>query len=187
MRRKSAGERRAAVARGDAAISKSLFPALRLAYLIVPGDLAGLFARARDTLDQYTSTWLQALAADFLSEGYFVRHLRRMRTLYADPRDALVRAVRRTFGDELEVSPAPAGLHLLGLLPDGVDDRAVSRRARAAGLEVPPLSAYRAGRPGRGASAGRGLARRRLTDPAASEVVRSVSREVALTSGPPVR
>jgi GntR family transcriptional regulator/MocR family aminotransferase len=73
-----------------------------------------------------------------------------MRTLYADRRDALVRAVRRTFGDELEVSPAPAGLHLLGLLPDGVDDRAVSRRARAAGLEVPPLSVYRAGRPGRG-------------------------------------
>jgi GntR family transcriptional regulator/MocR family aminotransferase len=130
--------------------SKSLFPSLRLAYLIVPRDLAGPFARARDTLDQYTSTWLQAVTADFLMEGCFARHLRRMRTLYAERQAALVRAIRRAFGGEVEVSPTPAGLHLLGWLPDGVDDRAVTRRARAAGLEVPPLSAYRMGRPGRG-------------------------------------
>jgi GntR family transcriptional regulator/MocR family aminotransferase len=130
--------------------SKSLFPALRLGYLVVPPDLAGPFARARDTLDQYASGYLQAVTADFLAEGHFARHLRRMRTLYADRQGALVRAVRRTFGDALEVNPSPSGLHLLGLLPDATDDREVARRAAGGGLEVPPLSAYRSGKPGRG-------------------------------------
>ena len=130
--------------------SKSLFPALRLGYLVVPPDLARPFARARDSLDQYASAYFQAVTSDFLAGGHFARHLRRMRTLYADRQATLVRAVRREFGDSLEVTPAPAGLHLLGRFANGEDDRAIADRAAAAGLDVPPLSAYRTSSTGRG-------------------------------------
>ena len=130
--------------------SKSLFPALRLGYLIVPPDLGEAFARARETLDQFASAWLQAVVADFLAEGHFVRHLRRMRTLYAERQATLVRAVGRELGGRLEITPNPTGLHLLGRLWAGVDDVAVSRRAAGLGLEVPPLSAYCSARPDRG-------------------------------------
>src|SRR5207302_434537 len=66
-----------------------------------------------------------------------------MRTLYAERQEALLRAAARELSGWLEVAPADTGLHLLGRLPPGVDDRAVSARAGEAGVEAPPLSKYR--------------------------------------------
>ncbi len=125
-------------------LSKVLFPSLRMGYLVVPPGLAGPFARARALADRHSPTLAQAVVADFMAEGHFVRHVRRMRTLYAERQEALLRAARRELGGLLEVAPAETGLQLVGWLPEGCDDRAVSEAARAAGVETAPLSAYHA-------------------------------------------
>jgi GntR family transcriptional regulator/MocR family aminotransferase len=122
--------------------SKALFPSLRLGYLVVPPDLAGAFVAARAAIDRQAPTLAQAVLADFLAEGHFVRHVRRMRTLYAERQEALLRAAGRELGGLLEVCPCPTGMHLVGRLADGRDDREASRAAARAGVEAPPLSAY---------------------------------------------
>src|SRR5204863_3642283 len=85
--------------------SKVLFPSLRLGYLIVPPDLSAAFARARAAADRFACTLTQAVVADFIAEGHFARHIRRMRTLYAARQEALVRAVRRELGGVIDVEP----------------------------------------------------------------------------------
>jgi GntR family transcriptional regulator/MocR family aminotransferase len=122
--------------------SKVLFPGLRLGYLVVPPDLAPGFIAARLAADRQASSLLQAVVADFIAEGHFVRHIRRMRTLYAERQGALLAAARRELGGRLEVEPAGTGLHLVGWLPEGCDDREVSQAAWEVGVEVPPLSGY---------------------------------------------
>ena len=126
--------------------SKVLFPSLRVGYVVVPPALWDRFVRLREGLDIFSPTLPQAVLADFLSEGHFARHLRRMRKLYQGRRDALVGAVRRELGDLVTVVGADAGLHLSVLLPPGVDDREVLRRAAARGLTGSALSSCYAGR-----------------------------------------
>jgi GntR family transcriptional regulator/MocR family aminotransferase len=130
--------------------SKVLFPALRLGYLVAPPDLVKAFAAARALADHHSPSLTQALLADFIADGHLARHIRRMRTLYEERQLALVKATRRELGDCLSVAPAEMGLHVVGWLPEGVDDREASRHARAGGVEAPPLSAYRMERGERG-------------------------------------
>jgi GntR family transcriptional regulator/MocR family aminotransferase len=130
--------------------SKTLFPSLRLGYLVVPPDLIDAFVRARAATDRQTSTLTQAVVADFLAEGHFLRHVRRMRTLYAQRQEALLRSAGRELGGLLELNACETGLHLVGWLPEGREDRDASRAAAGAGVEAPPLSGYRVERRGRG-------------------------------------
>jgi GntR family transcriptional regulator/MocR family aminotransferase len=122
--------------------SKVLFPALRLGYMVVPAGAVDAFAAARALADRHPPGPSQALVAEFLAEGHFARHIRRMRTLYAERQAALVSAARRECAGLLEVSPADAGMHLVAWLPKGSSDGEASRRAAAAGVIAPPLSAY---------------------------------------------
>jgi GntR family transcriptional regulator/MocR family aminotransferase len=127
--------------------SKVLFPALRLAYLVVPRRLAGAFRAAR--LLDAAPTFEQMVLADFIAGGHFVRHIRRMRALYAARQAALVREAARSLGGRLRVEPSDAGMHLIGWLPEGADDAAVARAAAERGVEVLPLSSFYACKPGR--------------------------------------
>jgi GntR family transcriptional regulator/MocR family aminotransferase len=120
--------------------SKVMFPALRLGYVVVPKDLVDAFSTARDATDQFSSTLYQAVMTDFILEGHFARHIRRMRVLYMERRTALVEAVRKQIGDKLEVIGAEAGMHLVALLPAGVSDVAVSKKAAELGISAMPLS-----------------------------------------------
>ncbi len=122
--------------------SKTLFASLRLGYAVLPPELVPIVVRAREVSDRQSPTLLQAVTADFLLEGHFARHLRRMRTLYAQRQAALVAAAGRHLQGLLEVSPAEAGMNLVGWLPPGVDDRAAARAVEHAGLYAPPLSRY---------------------------------------------
>jgi GntR family transcriptional regulator/MocR family aminotransferase len=122
--------------------SKVLFPALRLGYLVVPPDLVDAFVAARAVLDRQSPTLTQAVVADFLHEGHFHRHIRRMRTLYRERQETLLRAAGRELGGLLEVYPCETGLHLMGWLGDARDDQQASRAAARAGVEVAPLSSY---------------------------------------------
>jgi GntR family transcriptional regulator/MocR family aminotransferase len=122
--------------------SKVLFPALRLGYMVVPDGTVDAFAAARALSDRHPPGPSQALVAEFLAEGHFARHIRRMRTLYGERQAALVSAARREWKGLLEVSPADSGMHLVAWLSNGMRDREASQRAAAAGISAPPLSAY---------------------------------------------
>jgi GntR family transcriptional regulator/MocR family aminotransferase len=120
--------------------SKVMFPALRLGYVVVPKDLVPAFSAARDAADIFSSTLYQAVLTDFIREGHFARHIRRMRMLYMERRRALVNAIQIQMGDMTKVIGAEAGLHLVALLPPGTDDVAVSRKAAQKGISAIPLS-----------------------------------------------
>jgi GntR family transcriptional regulator/MocR family aminotransferase len=120
--------------------SKVLFPALRLGYVVIPADLVGAFSAVREASDIFSSTLYQAVMADFIHEGHFARHLRRMRILYMERRSLLVDAVQSQLGNVLEVMGAEAGMHLVALLPPGIEDREVALAAARDGLSVMPLS-----------------------------------------------
>ena len=120
--------------------SKVMFPALRLGYLVIPKDLVRAFAAARDAADIFSSTLYQAVMTDFIREGHFARHIRRMRMLYMERRRALVDAIRDEMNDSFEVVGTEAGMHLVALLPEGIDDVAVGRLAAEKGVSAMPLS-----------------------------------------------
>jgi GntR family transcriptional regulator/MocR family aminotransferase len=120
--------------------SKVMFPALRLGYVVVPRDLVPAFSAARDAADIFSSTLYQAVLTDFIREGHFARHIRRMRILYMERRTALVKAIRIQMEDMLDVIGAEAGMHLVALLPRGTNDVAISRKAAQKGISAIPLS-----------------------------------------------
>jgi GntR family transcriptional regulator/MocR family aminotransferase len=130
--------------------SKVMFPALRLGYVVVPEDLVPAFSAARDAADIFSSTLYQAVLTDFIREGHFARHIRRMRMLYMDRRRALVNAIQIEMGDMLEVIGAEAGMHLVALLPPGTGDVEVSRKAAQKGISAIPLSSCYLTPPARG-------------------------------------
>jgi GntR family transcriptional regulator / MocR family aminotransferase len=130
--------------------NKVMFPALRLGYAVVPKDLIDAFSSARDATDVFSSTLFQAVMTDFIREGHFARHIRKMRMLYMDRRAVLVDAIAKEAADRLEVIGAEAGMHLVALLPKGVNDVAVVQRAAKAGISAMPLSFCYAKPPARG-------------------------------------
>jgi GntR family transcriptional regulator/MocR family aminotransferase len=130
--------------------SKVLFPALRLGYVVVPKDLVRAFSAARDAADIFSSTLYQAVLTDFIREGHFARHIRRMRMLYLDRRRALVNAIQVQMGHMVEVIGAEAGMHLVALLPRGINDVEVSRKAAQMGISAIPLSSCYVTPPTRG-------------------------------------
>ncbi len=128
-------------------LSKVLFPSLRLGYLIVPPVLVDAFAHARALGDRQSPTLDQAVLAEFIQDGHLARHIRRMRALYAQRQATLLDLASRHLGGLLDIHRADSGLHVIGWLPERVDDRMITRQALAAGLEMAPLSRHYAGTP----------------------------------------
>jgi len=141
--------------------SKTLFPALRLAYLVLPPDLVDAFARGLSELYREGQTPQQAVLARFLSEGHYATHIRRMRAVYGARHDALIAAIDKHFGGALPAIGGDAGLHLVLGLPPLVDDRAVAQKAQRAGVTTRPLSLYhvRQSAPAKGLLLGYGAVR----------------------------
>lgn len=126
--------------------SKVLFPSLRLGYIVVPPDLLERFQAVRHVMDICPSHSHQGILADFIREGHFARHLRRMRLLYSRRRDVLAEAIQREFGSRLTILGGEAGMHLTVLLGKGMRDRDISLRAAKTGLWLWPLSPSYLGR-----------------------------------------
>jgi GntR family transcriptional regulator/MocR family aminotransferase len=120
--------------------SKVLFPSVRLAYLIVPVDLVDGFVAAKVVTDRQSTTPEQAILADFIAEGHFGRHIRRMRTMYSARAEALVRHLNAQLGGVIEVNMPEAGMHTIGWLPPTINDRDVSRQAGDLGVFAWALS-----------------------------------------------
>jgi GntR family transcriptional regulator / MocR family aminotransferase len=120
--------------------SKVLFPALRLGYLVVPPDLVPRFVAIRRVMDLGPPTFFQEVLADFIGEGHFARHIRRMRTVYRERRSALVNAIRKEFGSKVELLGGDAGMHLVVTLPEAKRDWELAERAARQKLWLWPLT-----------------------------------------------
>jgi GntR family transcriptional regulator/MocR family aminotransferase len=122
--------------------SKVLFPALGLGYLVVPEKLIGTFENACRCFRRGTSGLEQAVVARFMQQGYFARHLNRMRSLYAARRKALSEALRAAFGDRLHIEPTSGGTHIIARLPSEASDAELVLLAREQGLMPDALSRH---------------------------------------------
>src|SRR5579864_3959180 len=120
--------------------NKVLFPGLRLGYVVAPRALAPSFAGARALLDRQAPTLTQTLVAEFMRQGYFAAHIRRMRLVYREQRDFLVGELRRRLGDTLSVTAPEQGMQLVAFLAEGRDDVALETRLREKGIIVRALS-----------------------------------------------
>jgi GntR family transcriptional regulator/MocR family aminotransferase len=122
--------------------SKTMFPGMRIGFMVVPESLAAAFATGVSELYRGSQVFLQAIMADFMTEGHFASHIRRMRMLYAERLQLLQVAIAHHFGDRIKLTGGEAGLHLALGLPPECDDLAISRAAREAGIVARPLSRY---------------------------------------------
>jgi GntR family transcriptional regulator / MocR family aminotransferase len=130
--------------------SKVLFPSLRLAYLVVPEDLVPLLNASMSTTIRHPPVPEQAVLCDFITEGHFGRHLRRMRQIYGGRLTVLLEEGRRHLSGLLDISDVEAGLQTPGWLREGIDDVAAAKAAAARDVDVTPISQYsrRKTRPG---------------------------------------
>jgi GntR family transcriptional regulator/MocR family aminotransferase len=119
--------------------SKVLFPALRIGYLILPIHLVEAFRTVRNLIDTHPPMLEQAVLADFIVDGHFTRHLRKMRSLYAERRAALIEAAREI---DLQIHPPEAGMHCIGWLPEGMDALSLAREAAKQAVDIAPVSHF---------------------------------------------
>ena len=122
--------------------SKTIFPSLRIGCAVVPPELVEIFTLARAMNDVHSSVIDQAILTEFIHEGHFARHVRRMRRLYAERQQILLEECENNLRGLIEVKPADAGMHLVGWLPEGLDGLKLCRQAAALNLNLSSVSAY---------------------------------------------
>ena len=153
--------------------SKVMFPSLRLGYLVVPDDLLERFVVMRRAMDLCPATMTQGVMAEFIREGHFARHIRRMRSVYAERRSALVEELTRQLGDQATLTGDGAGMHVAMFLEAKRSDRAIAAKAAKQSLWLSALSEHYAGSsPRRGFVLGFGNTRTAQIAPAIQQLRR---------------
>ena len=153
--------------------SKSLFPALRLGFVIVPAWARDALVAAKQACDWHAPLAPQDALAAFIAEGHLARHVRKMRRLYGERRDVLEDALARFCGDRLRVVGIGAGLHLATYLSDSISSAALIEKACEAGIALDPMQRFPArDREADGLVFGYGAIATRLID----EAIRRLSR-----------
>lgn len=122
--------------------SKSVLPGLRIGYLVLPVPLIQPFVAAKRVWDSGTPMLEQAALAEFLRCGEFERHIRRMRRVYRARRDALLLALRTTFGDRVQIGPRHGGLNLLIELSLPGSAEQIAAWAESVGVAIRPATTY---------------------------------------------
>lgn len=122
--------------------SKSLFPALRLGFLVAPSSLVDVFERLAGATSQGAPTNQQAVVASFIEEGHFAAHIRRMRKVYEERQALLIEAARAHLDGLMDVRRAESGIQTVGYLADGLDEQEASRRAAERGIIAAPISRF---------------------------------------------
>jgi GntR family transcriptional regulator/MocR family aminotransferase len=122
--------------------SKSLFPALRLGFLLAPPALVEAFEKVTTSFVHGVPSSLQAIVAEFIDEGGFATHIRRMRRIYAERHAALCEAATRELGGLLDIVPTDSGLHTIGRLPAHISEIEAARAADERGVVVSPIARF---------------------------------------------
>ena len=163
-------------------VSKLMFPALRIGYLVMPPSLRDALLAAKAFADTGTAHLEQRVLADFIAEGYFERHLRRARVRNAARRAALLAALDAELGDAVDVAGANAGLHVVAWLRDvaPAELRRLREEATRRDVGVHPVTPFYARRPRR---AGIILGYAALDAPAIREGIRRLAEAVAALRG----
>lgn len=130
--------------------SDVLFPALRLGYLVIPPDMVDVFAAAESSSTHHPPLMEQAILCDFISEGHFARHIRRMRELYAERLEAFLEAAHSRLAGLLEIPPVEAGMQTIGWLKGKMSAEQAAAAAAKHEVDVVPLSRYSRARRTRG-------------------------------------
>ena len=125
--------------------SKVMFPSLRLGYLIVPSDLVDYLAATISVSTRHAPLLEQVVLCDFISQGHFGRHIRRMREVYAERLAVLLAAAKQSLSGQMDISDIEAGLQTVGWLPVGVSARKIAEAAAKRDVELIPLSDYALG------------------------------------------
>jgi GntR family transcriptional regulator / MocR family aminotransferase len=137
---------RAGVVIFGGSFSAVMFPALRLGYLVVPPDMVDVFAAAQSVSTHHPPLLGQAVLCDFISEGHFARHIRRMRQVYAERLSVLLKAAKEKLDGLVEISNVEAGLQTIGWLERGIAAESVARQAAERNVELTALHRYAFGR-----------------------------------------
>jgi GntR family transcriptional regulator/MocR family aminotransferase len=122
--------------------TKMLFNALRIGFVVLPQRLVEPFAAARSIVDRHPPTLDQAILSEFISEGHFGHHVRRMRQVYMERLSVLMETGRRHLAGRVDIQETAAGMRTIGWLPSGGSDSDLADRARAAGVELIALSEF---------------------------------------------
>ena len=120
-------------------MSKILFPSLRLGYIVAPEGLVDAMAKIRNAIDQHSSPIDQATLARFITEGFFLSHIKRMRTIYAKRRDFFVEQFNALLRDRFTLQVPDAGLNMVAWLKREEDFPTVRRITLEIGIGPVPL------------------------------------------------
>jgi len=155
--------------------SKSLFPGLRLGYVIAPAWARPALVGAKQRSDWHGAVAAQDTLAAFIDDGDLARHIRKMRQVYSQRKQVLTQALQRHLPGKLSLIPAEGGLHIAALLSGGGDAMQVVAAAAAAGVRVEPISQYAlAAAPPNGLVFGLGLIPTHLIDQAVLKLAKHV-------------
>jgi GntR family transcriptional regulator/MocR family aminotransferase len=127
--------------------AKTMFPAIRAAYLVAPPALVDTLEMALRNTGHLVPVVLQAALADFIREGHLASHLRHMRMVYGERRKALVEGLTKFADSRVTLLPAHGGMQLCALLHDVQDDRRLVSLLAESGVNAAPLSEFYLGRP----------------------------------------
>ncbi len=122
--------------------SKSLCSAVRLGYVVIPNCLVDTFGKIRNLLGQSSSPITEEALANFIDDGRFAEHIRKMRRLYRDRRDMLLACLLEHCNESLEPRPSDAGMHIISDLKRGIDDWRAHLALLGANIDSLPLSVY---------------------------------------------
>ena len=123
-------------------MSKILYPSLRLGYVVAPEQLIDPLVKIRSTMDQHSSAIDQATLARFITEGFFLSHLKQMRKLYAERREFFIKEFNRLLSDRFLLQIPEAGLNFVAWLRSEADFARVVRVSAEIGIKPSPLSFY---------------------------------------------
>jgi GntR family transcriptional regulator/MocR family aminotransferase len=123
-------------------VSKILCPSLRLGYVVAPEQLVDAFVKIRSAMDQHSSPIEQATLARFITEGFFLSHIKRMRRIYAERRDFFIKQFNELLGDRFTLQVPEAGLNIVAWLKREEEFSMIKRITSDVGVRPSPLSFF---------------------------------------------
>lgn len=125
--------------------AKVMFPSLSVAYLVLPRDLTGVYAKVRQYNSEPVSLPIQCALADFIQRGLLRKHVKRMQMIYENRREAMLSAFQEFFSERVEIKGEQAGLHMLVRFKTHLSDEEIVSRALVVGVGLVPSNSFYAG------------------------------------------